>query len=56
MIWFACKQCGKVHSRPESAAGAMVFCDCGQGCIVPWESTAPEPEAEAEPEAEPVAE
>jgi hypothetical protein len=43
MIWFACKQCGKVHGRPEHSVGAMVFCDCGQGLTVPWDSTAPEP-------------
>jgi uncharacterized membrane protein SirB2 len=43
MIWFACKQCGKVHGRPEHSIGAMIFCDCGQGLTVPWESTAPEP-------------
>ncbi|MBI3410391.1 MAG: DUF4190 domain-containing protein [Planctomycetes bacterium] len=44
MIWFACKQCAKVHGRAETAAGAMIFCECGQGMLVPWESTAPEPE------------
>src|SRR5688500_17108619 len=43
MIWFACKQCGKVHGRAEHSIGAMIFCDCGQGLTVPWESTAPEP-------------
>jgi hypothetical protein len=43
MIWFACPKCGKVHGRQENASGAMVFCDCGQGLTVPWESTAPEP-------------
>jgi hypothetical protein len=46
MIWFACKQCGKVHGRPESSVGALVFCDCGQGNSVPWESTAEEPAAQ----------
>lgn len=44
MIWFTCKQCGKVHGRAESSVGTMVFCDCGQGNLVPWESTIPEPE------------
>lgn len=44
MIWFTCKQCGKVHGRPETTVGTMVFCDCGQGNLVPWESTMPEPE------------
>ena len=47
MIWFSCKQCGKVHGRPENSAGTLVFCDCGQGNTVPWESTATEPEAPA---------
>ena len=40
MIWFSCKQCGKVQSRPETASGTMVFCTCGHGTTVPWESTA----------------
>lgn len=44
MIWFACKQCGKAHGRSESSAGTTVFCECGQGNVVPWESTAKEPE------------
>lgn len=43
MIWFACKKCSKVHGRPESSAGAMIFCECGQSMNVPWESTAAEP-------------
>jgi hypothetical protein len=43
MIWFGCKQCGKVHGRPEHSIGAMIFCDCGQGLTVPWESTVTEP-------------
>lgn len=43
MIWFACKQCGKVHGRPESSVGVLVFCECGQGNSVPWESNAPAP-------------
>ncbi len=43
MIWFACKQCGKTHGRPDSAIGATIFCDCGSGLLVPWESTATEP-------------
>ncbi len=42
MIWFACKKCKKTLGRPESSAGVMVFCDCGQSTMVPWESsTAP---------------
>jgi hypothetical protein len=45
MIWFSCKQCGKVQGRPENSAGTLIFCDCGQGNTVPWESTAAEPEA-----------
>lgn len=44
MIWFSCKQCGKVHGRSESSVGTTIFCDCGQGNIVPWESNAKEPE------------
>ena len=44
MIWFACKQCGKVHGRPETAIGATIFCACGTGVLVPWESTAAPPE------------
>jgi hypothetical protein len=48
MIWFACKQCGRVHGRPENSIGAMIFCDCGQGLTVPWENTAPEPAGGAE--------
>jgi hypothetical protein len=47
MIWFACPQCGKTHSRPESAAGATIFCGCGAGTMVPWESTVAEPVADA---------
>jgi hypothetical protein len=51
MIWYACKKCGKQHGRPESAAGTLVFCECGHGNRVPWSSTTAEPEV---PEAEPV--
>jgi hypothetical protein len=52
MIWFTCKQCGKTHGRPESAVGATIFCQCGSGVIVPWESTAAESaDAAAAPEA-----
>jgi hypothetical protein len=40
MIWFDCKKCNKTLSRPESSAGALVFCDCGMSLRVPWESTA----------------
>jgi hypothetical protein len=42
MIWFSC-QCGKTHGRPEAAVGATIFCECGLGVLVPWESTAAEP-------------
>lgn len=41
MIWFQCKSCGKSHNRPESSAGSLVFCECGQGNQVPWESAVP---------------
>ncbi len=51
MIWFACKDCGKRHHRPEEAAGTLVFCTCGAGNRVPWESTVP---AGAEEPAAPV--
>jgi hypothetical protein len=54
MIWFACKQCGKRHSRPESSIGTLIFCDCGQSNTVPWESTVePPPVAEAPEPARP---
>src|SRR6266545_1652279 len=43
MIWFACKQCGKRHSRAASSIGTMIFCDCGQANTVPWESTVEAP-------------
>jgi hypothetical protein len=43
MIWFTCGKCGKTIGRPENNAGSMVFCECGQGNRVPWESTAAEP-------------
>jgi hypothetical protein len=49
MIWFACGQCGKLHGRPESAVGSLVFCECGHGNRVPWESTASPPDPAAEP-------
>jgi hypothetical protein len=40
MIWFACAQCGKRQRRPDEEAGTLVFCECGHGNRVPWESTA----------------
>ena len=43
MIWFTCAKCSKTIGRPENNAGSMVFCECGQGNRVPWESTAAEP-------------
>jgi hypothetical protein len=49
MIWFSCQQCGKVQGRPEESAGVVVFCACGKGNVVPWESTAAEPEEAPEP-------
>jgi hypothetical protein len=42
MIWFTCRKCGKTHNRPDTAAGMMVFCECGNGNTVPWESTTAE--------------
>jgi hypothetical protein len=50
MIWFACTQCGKRHGRPEAAIGSVIFCDCGHGNRVPWESTVAAPPPEEEPE------
>jgi hypothetical protein len=44
MIRFACKQCGKLMRQPDSAVGSFVFCECGAGTRVPWESTMPEAE------------
>jgi hypothetical protein len=44
MIWFICKQCGKKHGRGESMVGTLVFCECGAGNRVPWNSTTTEPE------------
>ena len=52
MIWYTCKQCGKTHGRPENSAGTMVFCECGTGNIVPWESTVAEPVQPVVPVAE----
>ena len=49
MIWFACSQCGKALGRPETSAGAFIFCTCGQGQTVPWDST-----IEAPPDALPM--
>jgi hypothetical protein len=43
MIWFQCKQCGKTHGRPDNSVGSMIFCECGQGLVVPWESTVAAP-------------
>jgi hypothetical protein len=39
MIWFTCNKCNKTHSRADNSAGSMIFCDCGSGITVPWEST-----------------
>jgi hypothetical protein len=56
MIWFACKQCGKKHSRPDTQAGTMVFCNCGRGIQIPWSSTtAPDVIMDAEPVGMPAA-
>lgn len=41
MIAFACKQCGQRFERPGHLAGSLVFCACGAGTHVPWESTLP---------------
>lgn len=52
MIWFQCKQCGKTHGRQESSVGSLVFCECGHGNTVPWESTTAAPAAPEPPRAE----
>lgn len=54
MIWFACKQCGKRHSRAENLSGTLVFCECGYGNRVPWSSTVAEPDPADTPAAVPV--
>lgn len=41
MIAFACKQCNQRIERPESACGTLIFCTCGAGTRVPFESTLP---------------
>lgn len=41
MIAFACKQCGARFDRPDEAAGSLIFCACGAGTRVPFESTLP---------------
>ena len=51
MIVFACKQCGKRFERPETASGTLVFCSCGAGNTIPWESAWTEPEGSALPPA-----
>jgi hypothetical protein len=48
-ITFTCKQCRKRHSRPDSQAGTLVFCDCGQGNRVPWSSSSANDIPEAVP-------
>jgi hypothetical protein len=48
VIHFACKQCGKPFTRADEAAGTLVFCECGTGNRVPWESTMAAPPAEPE--------
>jgi hypothetical protein len=53
MIWFTCSKCGKTHGRPENSIGSMVFCECGQGNRVPWESTTAEPPPQVVPTALP---
>lgn len=55
MISFACAKCRKRDTRPESQAGSLVFCACGQSNRVPWptESAAAVPELESVPAARP---
>jgi hypothetical protein len=49
MIWFTCKKCSKKHGRPDNLVGTMIFCDCGQGNTVPWQSTTAPDETPPEP-------
>ncbi len=49
MIWFTCKKCGKKHGRADNLSGTLVFCDCGQGNPVPWQSNTTAPETPPEP-------
>jgi len=49
MIWFNCKRCGKPYSRPDTEAGAVIFCACGQSLTIPWNSTAPPRSPSVEP-------
>ena len=62
MISFACSKCGKRDNRPDSQAGTLVFCACGQSNRVPWPTESPDdvPVVRARPvpvlEAEPVPE
>ena len=49
MIWFTCKKCGKRHGRADNLASTFVFCECGQGNTVPWQSTTSPPETPPEP-------
>jgi hypothetical protein len=49
MIWFLCKQCGKRHGRADNLASTLVFCECGQGNTVPWQSTTTPPAAPPAP-------
>ena len=53
MIWFSCSKCARTHGRPENSIGTMVFCECGQGNTVPWESTGAEPPPQQAPGATP---
>jgi hypothetical protein len=49
MIWFTCSNCGKKHGRPETSIGSLVFCECGTGNTVPWDSTTEPPAMPSEP-------
>jgi hypothetical protein len=54
MIWFLCKQCGKRHGRADNLASTLVFCECGQGNTVPWQSTTTPPAAPPAPAPRPL--
>jgi hypothetical protein len=55
MIWFLCKKCGKRHGRADNLASTLVFCECGQGNTVPWQSTTTPPAVPPAPPPRPLA-
>ena len=49
MIWFTCKNAARNTAGRTTSSGTLVFCECGQGNTVPWQSTTSPPEAPPEP-------